>query len=186
MFHRCHTVSSLKKSRQALAAALVGLGCVAASLPTAALAVSPPKPAQTDFTGTWSVTWCDKARPTADCGGFTVFLFQQGQRLCGSHHGATVGLSRLDEGAPRSIVGAVTGKQAVMTVHSTRASETGTLFLATAQHLGSTLKWRIAETVLGDNADHVVAQQANLRRQATDENNEAWQATRDACAQSFQ
>lgn len=182
MNQRCHT----PRGRRWLSPVLLGLA--AAGLSASALAAEPkatPTASAPDFSGTWRVEWCDKARPQADCGGFTVFLFQKGERLCGNHHGATVNLSRLDDGQPRSIVGAVAGRKAVMTVHSTRASEAGTLFLAVAEHQGRALQWRVVDTVTGDGTDHVVAQKATLRREANDERNEAWQAARDACRKSF-
>lgn len=182
MIQRCHT----PRGHHWLHPTLLGL--VAAGLSVTALAAEPKATAPVsppDFSGTWHAEWCDKARPQADCGGFTVFLFQKGERLCGNHQGATANLSRLDEGQPRSVVGAVAGRKAVMTVHSTRASEAGTLFLAVAEHQGRALQWRVVDTVTGDGADHVVAQKATLRRKATDERNGGWQSARDACRKAF-
>jgi hypothetical protein len=40
--------------------------------------------AKPDFNGAWSVTWCDKAEPDRDCGGFSLYLVQDGDRRAGA------------------------------------------------------------------------------------------------------
>lgn len=172
---RCHTLQ-----RRALALTL----SLAAAFAGAAHAQSAPQAA--DFSGTWHVPWCDAARPAVDCGGFTLHLFQQNERLCGTHLGATTGLSRLDEGVPRSVVGAAVGRTAVLTIRSTRASATGNVYMAIAELGEQVLQWRLADAVLETGGDSVIAQQATLSRQATNDDDQAWRAARQACQATFE
>ncbi|HEX5737556.1 MAG TPA: hypothetical protein VFY22_03535 [Hydrogenophaga sp.] len=103
-----------------------------------------------DFTGTWSVAWCDKARPGNDCGGFMVHLLQQGSKLCGTHSGATPNLSRLDEGGDQSIVGTVMEDTAVLTIRSGRNDS---IHLVTARRQSGALDWELSDTVLKSDSD---------------------------------
>src|SRR6185436_11652410 len=82
--------------------------------------VAGPSVAQVpSFAGAWAEPLCahgDRER----CGGFFLYIVQKGSRLCGDHFAATPGLGRLNEGGPRSIVGTVVGKTAVVSVTSGR------------------------------------------------------------------
>lgn len=174
----CHT-----PQRQALALTLF---LATASAGLHAQAPEPKQRQAADFAGTWQVQICDPSRPAADgCGGFTIHLFQQGERLCGTHFGATANLSRLDEGEPRSIVGAAAGRKAVMTVRSTRANTTGNVYLAVADLTGQALQWRLIDTVLETGGDNVIAQKATLRKQASRPDDASYQAAQQACLASF-
>lgn len=98
-----------------------------------------------DFSGVWSVKWCDKAKPDRDCGGFSLYLVQDGDRICGEHQVATVGLGRLDEGDPGTVLGSVDGNTATLVIDATR---TGAKYLATAKRSGSNrLQWRLVGIV---------------------------------------
>ncbi len=46
------------------------------------------------FSGTWSVEWCNEARPDQECGGFDVTLVQKGGRICGKYDSARVNLTQ--------------------------------------------------------------------------------------------
>jgi hypothetical protein len=100
--------------------------------------------AKPDFTGAWSVKWCDKANPGRDCGGFSLYLVQDGDRICGEHQVATVGLGRLDEGQPGTVLGTVSGNKATVVIEATRS---GAKYLATAERSGNRMKWRLVGMV---------------------------------------
>lgn len=117
------------------------------------------------FTGTWSVTWCDKARPDHACGGFTVHLLQQHSRLCGSHSGATPNLSRLDEGGDQSIVGTVIGDTAVLAIRSGRNDS---IHLVTARRHSGAVDWQLTDTVLKSDADSEVIPTMEKLNKATE------------------
>ena len=95
----------------------------------ACASISPAQGAKSDFSGEWGVEWCDKADPKADCGGFSVSLAQEGDRLCGSYSGARVRLTQIDEGGSRAIHGVVVGDTAVLTIESGRS---GAIYLVSA------------------------------------------------------
>lgn len=96
------------------------------------------------FSGEWGVEWCDKADPKADCGGFSVSLAQDGDRLCGSYSGARVRLTQIDEGGSRAIRGVVVGDTAVLTIESGRS---GAIYLISAGVRGDRMRWTMRETV---------------------------------------
>lgn len=115
-----------------------------------------------DFSGSWHVNWCDKNRPATECGGFTVHLVQKGDRVCGTHGAASPGLSRLDEGGTRSIVGKVVGRTAMLTIQSGRSDG---IYLATARKRSATIDWRRTETVTEANGDtDLIANQALMHK----------------------
>lgn len=97
-----------------------------------------------NFTGEWSVEWCDKTDPKADCGGFSVSLVQNGDRLCGSYSGARVGLTQIDEGGSRAIHGVVVEDTAILTVESGRS---GAIYLVSAGMRGDRIRWKMRDTV---------------------------------------
>lgn len=106
--------------------------------------ILPAHAAKPDFNGAWSATWCDKGNPERDCGGFSLYLVQDGDRLCGEHQVATVGLGRLDEGQPGSVLGIVSGNTATVVIDATRS---GAKYLATAERTGNRLQWRLVGLV---------------------------------------
>jgi hypothetical protein len=122
--------------RSAITACLLSAMVACASIPARAT--------QPDFGGAWSVQWCDKADSDRDCGGFSLYLVQDGDRLCGEHQVATVGLSRLDEGQPGTVLGIVSGNKATMVIDATRS---GAKYLATAERSGNRLQWRLVGMV---------------------------------------
>ena len=115
-----------------------------ASALSALLVGMPAHAAKPDFSGAWSVKWCDKANPDRDCGGFSLYLVQDGDRLCGEHQVATVGLGRLDEGQPGTVLGIVSGNKATVVIDATRS---GAKYLATAERSGNRLQWRLVGMV---------------------------------------
>ena len=135
--------------------------------------------ARSDFSGSWRVSWCDKARPQVECGAFTVHLAQKGDRICGTHTGASIGLSRMDEGGPRSIVGQVVGRTAVLAIRSGRSDA---IFLVSARERANAIDWHRQETVQSGNGDtDVIADQALLQRWTPEPSREARQAAEAAC-----
>ncbi len=133
-------------------AAMLTAGC-------SAHAARSPKPV---FDGEWSVQWCDRTAPDADCGGFSLSLVQQGDRLCGTYDGARVRLSQLDEGAPRAIHGVVIGNDAVLTIESARS---GDIHLVHASVRGDAMRWRVVDTVHEVEGDiDIIALDDTLRR----------------------
>lgn len=119
--------------------------------------------AKPDFNGAWSVKWCDKAKPDRDCGGFSLYLVQEGDRICGEHQVATVGLGRLDEGQPGTVLGTVSGNKATVVIDATRS---GAKYLATAERSGNRIQWRLVGMVKSGEVSEptIVPQSATLAR----------------------
>jgi hypothetical protein len=116
------------------------------------LAMSPQASSrEVSFEGVWSKEWCEKAQPERECGGFTAYLIQDGDRLCGRFSAARPGLTQVDEGNPRSIRGLLFEKAAVVGVTSGRNEGT---YLVRLDREGPNLRWRLREQVEGpDNGD---------------------------------
>lgn len=114
------------------------------------------------FSGQWHLELCDK-RVSEQCGGFTVYLVQTGKKICGDHFFVTPGLGRLNEGAPRSIIGTITGNVADIVITSGR---NGTVFRVRAMVKDDVLRWEIVEEVErgaeGDSA--LVLDKGSLKR----------------------
>lgn len=140
--------------------ALIPLACSALLLAAPMQGIHAAKPG---FSGPWSVEWCDKTQPDRECGGFSLYLVQDGDRICGEHQMATVGLARLDEGQPGSVLGTVSGNRATVVIDATRS---GAKYLATAERSGSRLKWRIVGMVVAGQHDEptIIPQSATLTR----------------------
>lgn len=119
--------------------------------------------AKPDFSGPWSVEWCDKTQPDRECGGFSLYLVQDGDRICGEHQVATAGLARLDEGQPGTVLGVVNGNRATVVIDATRS---GAKYLATAERSGNRLKWRIVGMIAAGQHDEstIIPQGATLTR----------------------
>ena len=122
----------------------LALGAVLAGCASARPA--PPPPAA-PFDGHWRVEWCDRTRPERDCGGFSAYLVQRGDRICGNYDGARVGLSQIDEGMGRTIAGAVTGEIAIIAIRSSRGGGTSVVRL---ERTGDALTWRTVEDLAPD------------------------------------
>jgi hypothetical protein len=128
----------------------------------ACASIPAPSAAKADFGGEWSVKWCDKADPQADCGGFYVSLVQEGDRLCGSYNGARVRLSQIDDGGSRAIRGVVVGDTAVLTIESGRS---GAIYLVSADVLGDRMRWKMRDTVREADQDiDIIATDDELER----------------------
>lgn len=154
----------------------------AMALTQSAGAAQPPSPpaAKGPFAGTWAIQWCDTSRPTVDCGGFTVDLLQRGSRICGSHGAATAGLTRVDEGNGRSILGTVVGSTAVLTVRSGRS---GAIALVTIKRQRGALQWtRTEEIEEGSSGEDLIAVNAVLKPVKPSESaKQQFEATRSSC-----
>ncbi len=132
------------------------IACLLSGL-IACATIPPANGAKPDFNGAWTVQWCDKANPGRDCGAFNLYLVQDGDRLCGEHQVATVGLGRLDEGQPGSVLGTVNGNRATVVIDATRS---GAKYMATAERVGNRLQWRIVGMVLaGESAEATIIPQ---------------------------
>lgn len=126
--------------------------------------------AKPNFSGDWFVRWCDKNAPQADCGGFSITLVQNGDRICGSYDGARVRLLQIDEGNGRSILGAVVGRVAILTIESARS---GDIYLIRATVNGDSLRWRMLDTVKDVDGDiDIIAFDETLARRKQNERSE--------------
>lgn len=141
---------------------------VIASVSVAFFVSAPARAAKPAFDGAWSVRFCDKANPARDCGGFWLYLVQDGERLCGDFHAATPGLTRIDEGEGRWVMGAVIGDRASIVIESTRNDAT---YLATAQRKGGRLEWRLVGMIEAGSMEEtpVIPAKATLVRDAGSE-----------------
>lgn len=125
---------ALQASALALIASSAGLGGCASS-PSA-------KAAKADFNGSWSVQWCDKTDPDADCGGFDVDLTQVGDKISGESFGARARLSQIDEGGV--VHGIAIGNTAILTIESMRS---GGIYLVEATIDGRCMRWKMRDTI---------------------------------------
>lgn len=102
--------------------------------------------AETDFSGTWTIDYRSalQRRQKVECGGGSITLKQEGNRIRGSHGFASLGCGRLDEGEEGSIKGIVVGSTAVMTIASVRDE---TILLVKATRQGNTLNWAVIDDV---------------------------------------
>ncbi|MDR7069796.1 hypothetical protein J2X02_002647 [Pseudoxanthomonas japonensis] len=100
-----------------------------------------------DFTGGWSVKWCDRTHPELECGGFDVTLVQEGDRVCGDFGSALVNLRQTDEG---SVVGTAVGNTAILAVESYR---NGSIALVRATLKGSELHWKEVDNIRRGGSD---------------------------------
>jgi hypothetical protein len=115
-----------------------------AALALLALVIGGARAADTpSFQGSWAVPLCALGDPEK-CGGFELYLVQRGTRLCGDHFAATPGLGRLNEGTPRSVVGTVLGKTAIVAITSGRD---GSILLAQIHRTTQGLRWTVVERV---------------------------------------
>lgn len=129
------------------------------------------------FSGQWHLELCDKSI-SEECGGFTVYLIQTGKKICGDHFFATPGNGRLNEGAPRSIVGSVTENNIANIVIT--SGRNGAVYRVRAIENGDILNWEVVEEIKsGPEGDSgLVLNKGNLRREMFDSN---YQSTFSAC-----
>lgn len=104
----------------------------------------------TDFDGSWSTEWCDRTRPDLDCGGFSVTLVQEGDRICGGFGGALVNLRQVDEG---DITGRIEDGVAILEVRSGRNDSVERI---RATRVGETLHWKQVGTIHHGGSDIAV------------------------------
>lgn len=140
--------------------------------------------AESPFEGVWSAKWCDATAPQRECGAFEIVLVRERERLCGTHSAATLGLSRIDEGAAASVIGAETGAKGDAANLVLTSSRNGAKYLATATLRGDRLHWRMHGMIapgLGDEPT-IVPHEMTLRRDATQRARDALRAREiDAC-----
>ncbi|WP_156383523.1 hypothetical protein [Pseudoxanthomonas sp. Root65] len=109
----------------------------------AACTSSPPvQAAKADFNGNWSVQWCDKTDPDADCGGFDVDLTHVGDKISGEYFGARARLAQIDEGGV--VRGIAIGNTAILRIESLRS---GGIYLVEATIEGRCMHWKMRDTV---------------------------------------
>ena len=125
---------TIQASALALITSCAGLGGCAST--------SPAQAVEADFNGNWSVQWCDKTDPDADCGGFNVDLSQVGDKISGESFGARARLSQIDEGGV--VHGIAIGNTAILTIESTRS---GGIYLVEATIDGRCMRWKMRDTV---------------------------------------
>jgi len=123
-----------------LSALCIGMVACASSQPVQA--------AKAGFSGTWSVQWCDKTDPNADCGGFDVDLTQTGDKISGNSFGARARLTQIDEGG--IIHGIALGNTAILTIESRRSSG---IYLIQATLDGRCMRWKMRDTVREEEQD---------------------------------
>lgn len=107
-----------------------------------AVEAKPVEAVNADFSGDWSVQWCDKTDPAADCGGFDVNLTQAGDKISGDSFGARARLAQIDEGGV--IHGIAIGNTAILTIESSRS---GGIYLVQATVDGRCMQWKMRDTV---------------------------------------
>ncbi len=119
------------------------VACLAASTLLACASRGLPA-AQPAFDGEWTIRWCDKTRPNAECGGFWLTLVQRGDTLCGTFNGARVNFAQIDEGQGIAVRGTAKGNVADVTIESGRNLA---VYRARATVTGGRLHWTLGETV---------------------------------------
>ena len=120
-----------------------------------------------NFEGVWTTRQCDSRAPERECGIFTLYLTQDGERICGRHFAATPGLSKLEESDPGSVLGTHSGNKAFLFVANSR---TGSKELVVVERISSDLKWHVVGPVVsGDQPwDNMILQNVALRRDTSE------------------
>lgn len=130
-----------------------------------------------NFSGQWHLAICDTSISKV-CGGFTVYLIQTESKICGDHFFATPGGGRLNEGAPRSIIGSVS-ENGIANIVIT-SGRNGAVFRVRATENDDTLNWTVTEELKrgpeGDSA--LVLDQGDLKRETE---NSSYRAALSAC-----
>lgn len=130
-----------------------------------------------NFSGQWHLKLCDKSI-SEQCGDFTVYLVQTGEKICGDHFFATPGGGRLNEGAPRSIIGSVAESNVANIVIT--SGRNGAVYRVRATKNDDVLSWEVVEEIkLGPEGDSaLVLDKGNLKRELADSN---YQSVFSAC-----
>jgi uncharacterized protein len=133
--------------------------------------------AKSSFSGQWHLNLCDK-NISEKCGGFTVYLIQTGKKICGDHFFVTPGGGRLNEGAPRSIIGSVAQNNVANIVIT--SGRNGAVFRVRAIENDGILNWEIIEEIKHGQEDDsaLVLDKGNLRRVKEDS---SYRAASSAC-----
>lgn len=127
---------------------------------TGCASAGPAESSAADFNGKWSVEWCDKGKPNAECGGFVATLVQDEDRICGTYSSVDSRLMQSDEDG--SIHGVVMGKSAVLTVESGRS---GAIYLAQILLDERRMHWKLRDRIRKADGDiDLIAQDEWLRR----------------------
>ncbi len=79
----------------------------------------------TDFSGAWVAWLCPDGvqRDSGKCSNFVLELYQQDNKLCGSHFFSTAGADRVDEGQPPSVMGDIVDDAATVVAISSRSGK---------------------------------------------------------------
>ncbi len=140
--------------------------------------------ADSRFEGVWSAKWCDAQTPERECGAFEIVLVRERGRLCGTHSAATLGLSRIDEGAAASVIGAEASAKSDTASLVLTSSRNGARYLATATLRDDRLQWRMHGMIAPGSEDEptIVPDDMTLRRDTTQQPRDALRAREiDAC-----
>ena len=98
-----------------------------------------------NFEGVWTGRMCNRQAPERECGVFTLYLAQVGERICGLHFAATPGLGELEESDPGSVLGNHSGNKASLFVAN---SGTGSKEIVVVERISSDLKWHVVGPVV--------------------------------------
>ena len=129
-------------------------------IPIFCIALSPAYAKKANFSGAWTSKWCDNSRPNIGCGGFYLYLHQEGDRICGEHFVATQGLGRQDEGQPGSVVGTMNGDTLTLIILSGRNNAR---YMATAKISGNKLTWKMTGKIQnGENEEPPIIPLTNV------------------------
>lgn len=144
-----------------LFAALAIAGCSLSACAGDATKRTTGEPA--NFEGVWTARQCDPRAPERECGVFTLYLTQDGERICGQHFVATPGLAKLEESDPGSVLGTHAGNKAFLFVANSR---TGSKELAVVEIVERELKWHVVgPVVLGERPwDNIIPENVVLLR----------------------
>ena len=140
-------------------------------------------PRLADLSGVWGRDRCNESGQEAQCGTFVLYLVQEGDRICGSYFAARPHLSQVDEGEPRSVLGAVVGNTAVVSIESGR---NGAIYLATSRKSGRTLRWKTVGTIKNPSSGDVdfIKPDESMKRKAGSVSEEDIARVRKECSKN--
>ena len=168
----CHDADCVKR---AYAAGLRGLAKNSAQTEYPA-----QKKIGSNFSGQWHIELCDK-NINEECGGFTLYLIQTGEKICGDHFFATPGGGRLNEGSPCSIIGSVTENNVANIIIT--SGRNGAVYRARVIKDGDTLNWKIIEEIKpgSEGESALVLDYGNLQRERVDKDEYRFQHASSTC-----
>lgn len=99
-----------------------------------------------EFAGKWDIDLrnAEQRKKGMDCGGASFELFQEGDRIHGSHSMVTAGCGRQNEGGPETVKGVVLNGRAVLVVTSAR---NGAVVMGVAQVRNGRLHWQVRDEI---------------------------------------